>query len=72
MATSERHKIFEWVRVAEERGWTVRQTKVGSHLKFFRPDGSYATSVPGTPGGGNRSIDNARAKLRRAGLAGIR
>lgn len=71
MATSEQKKIQEWVKVAEGRGWSVRIHGRGSHLKFFRPDGSLATVVPGSPNGGNRSIENARAKLRRAGLGGI-
>ena len=71
MSTSERQKLREWREIAEARGWRVTVAGNG-HLKWWRPDGTLATVTPGTPNGGNRSIDNSRAKLRRAGLRGIK
>lgn len=71
MSTSESIKIRQWAKVAVSRGWRVVKSS-GGHLKFFRPDGSYATSTPSTPSGGNRSLNNTRAKLRRCGLRDIR
>jgi hypothetical protein len=72
MSTSEVRKLQEWAGVARGLGWTVEVTRGGSHLKWWNPLGRLVAVTPGTPGGGNRSIDNVRAKLRRAGLGGIR
>ena len=72
MATSTQHRIREWVEIAISRGWTVVPENKGSHLKFYRPDGTFATSLAGSPRGDRRTILNMRAKLRRAGLHGIR
>lgn len=70
MPTSERQKLQEWAQFAEDRGWTIRKNS-GGHLKWWNEFGRLAAVTPSTPGGGNRSIDNIRAKLRRAGLKDI-
>jgi hypothetical protein len=57
--------LHRWARLAIEQGWTV---KVGNHMKWYRPDGSLACTTSGTPTGHGRSLENARANLRRAGL----
>lgn len=71
MATSEQKKIREWVKAAERRGWTVTIEGRGSHLKWRDENGALMCVTAGTPGGGNRSIDNMRALLRRVGLREI-
>lgn len=71
MTTSQQSKIKEWIKVAERRGWTVTVNGAGSHLKWMNPDGVLVAVTPGSPNGGNRSIQNVRAKLRRAGLKDI-
>lgn len=41
----------------------------GSGHWIVRKDGRMVASLPATPGGGNRSLLNARANLRRAGIS---
>jgi predicted RNA binding protein YcfA (HicA-like mRNA interferase family) len=53
-------------RVAKEAGWTITRTR-GDHLRWRHPGGA-TVITPSTPNGGNRSIRNARADLKRAGL----
>lgn len=73
MTTSEVRRIREWIDVAQAIGWrVVASSGKGGHMKWYRPDGSLGTVTASTPGGGNRSMVNARAQLRRAGLRGIR
>jgi len=64
MGADGKRLIKDWIRVARCAGWTVKLR--GGHFLFFPPAGQMV-SAPGTPGGG-RSIQNTRAKLRRAGL----
>lgn len=71
MSTSEQRKLKDWARQAEALGWTVEVQRRSSHLKWWNPEGVLAAVTPGTPGAGNRSIENVRAKLRRAGLRDI-
>lgn len=59
-------ELRPFVIAAIEQGWTVTKTG-GGHLRFQPPKGA-PVFTPSTPGGGNRSIDNTRAQLRRAGL----
>lgn len=69
MGASEKQQLREWAALAERRGWRV--VLGGSHLKWYPPNGGKPLGTASTPGGGNRSIDNIRAKLRRAGLREI-
>lgn len=62
----------EWdtlITAIENAGWSSRPCKHGLHVypadSTLRP-----VTLPGTPGG-CRSLVNARARLRRAGLVGI-
>lgn len=57
--------LHRWARLAVQRGWTVR---IGSHMKWYRPDGTLACVTPSSPTGYGRSLENSRANLRRAGL----
>lgn len=69
MTSSQRRQIEEWVREARRQGWDVERGAARTgHWKWRRPDGSLVATTPSTPGGGNRSLANVRAKLRRAGL----
>lgn len=52
-------------RLAESRGWRIKHG--GSHLKWKPPYPGRMVITPSTPGEG-RSIENAMAKLKRAGL----
>jgi hypothetical protein len=73
MTASGIKRLREWVEIAESKGWRVVEASGrGGHLKWYRPDGSLGTVTPGTPSGGRRSMVNARAQLRRAGLREIR
>lgn len=51
---------------ARRSGWILTRTGSG-HLRWQPPDGRHVIT-PSTPRGGRRSIQNARAELRRAGL----
>lgn len=51
---------------ARRQHWTVTYTG-GGHLRWKPPSGP-PVFTPSTPGGGNRSIANCLADLRRAGL----
>ena len=53
-------------RTARRSGWVIAHTGSG-HLRWTSPEGA-AVITASTPGGGNRSVRNARARLRRAGL----
>lgn len=56
------------IQKARDQGWTVLHSG-GGHLIFRSPDKSVPqVVVPSTPGGGNRSIENTKAKLKRSGL----
>ncbi|MFD5808834.1 hypothetical protein [Rhodococcus aetherivorans] len=66
------HRSSEWnalIAAIDEAGWTYRPCKHGLYVypadRTVRP-----VTLPGTPGG-YRSLCNARAQLRRAGLVGI-
>jgi hypothetical protein len=58
-------EIKALVRLAQERGWSVTDTRNG-HLKFQSPDGDIVFG-PSTPSDW-RSVKNMKAHLRRAGL----
>jgi len=56
---------------AERQDWSVTRCRGSKHLRFTPPEGAPDRSpvfVPSTPHGGNRSISNSIAKLRRRGL----
>ena len=65
-----RPKIPEPLRAmaaaARKQRWTLTRTG-GGHIRWKPPSGP-PVFTPSTPGGGNRSIGNTLAKLRRAGL----
>jgi hypothetical protein len=67
VTTCERKQLWQWIELARADGWTVI-TDSGNHFKWLPRDGGQVIITPATPGGGNRSIDNVRAKLRRGGL----
>jgi hypothetical protein len=54
------------VRQCQTQGADVRRTK-NNHWRIT-PPGSRGFTLSSTPGGRNRSIENAVASLRRAGL----
>lgn len=56
-----------WIRMAEREGWSVRRAARGGHLKWYRPNGTFAFSCGYAPGNG-RALDAVRANARRAGL----
>lgn len=58
--------LAQWVRVAREAGWTVRMTN-GGHLCWRSPSGMVVHTAS-TPHGGERTHQNMRSLLRRAGL----
>jgi hypothetical protein len=61
MMSTSRPKIPEGLRA-------LAITRTGSgHLRWQHPDGKHVIT-PSTPHGGNRSIRNSRAELKRAGL----
>lgn len=62
-----RRTVQAWVKLAEEQGWTVRQALRGGHLKWYRPNGTFAFSTGTQPGGG-RALDAVRANMKRAGI----
>lgn len=51
---------------ARAQQWSLTYTG-GGHIRWKPPDGP-PVFTPSTPGGGNRSISNCLAKLRKAGL----
>jgi hypothetical protein len=53
-------------RTARRAEWSITRTGSG-HLRWQHPDGKHVIT-PSTPHGGNRSIRNSRAELKRAGL----
>lgn len=53
------------IRALEQQGWTVRLAKSG-HYRARSPAGLTVT-IPCTPGRSNRSGENNRAWLRKAG-----
>lgn len=66
---SSNREVSDLIQAARAQGWQVMASS-GGHWIFRSPDKSIPQIiVAGTPGGGNRSLDNARAKLKRAGLA---
>jgi hypothetical protein len=61
--------IRAWVRIARSEGWRVDDRRRAGHVVFYPPDRTHPQIVVSqTPGGGNRSLANAGAMLRRAGL----
>lgn len=58
--------LKKWRRQARAEGWRVEKSG-GGHWKWFHPDGETLVITADSPGGG-RSMDNAAAQLRRAGL----
>lgn len=66
MSTSERKLVHRWIDLAMDCGWRVTLTGAG-HYRFLPPVGP-PIFMGSTPRGGRRSIENARADLRRAGL----
>jgi biotin operon repressor len=62
-------EINDLVQKARSQGWTVLHSG-GGHLIFRSPDKTVPQIVvAGTPGGGNRSVENTIARLRKAGLS---
>lgn len=61
-----KRQVEDWVREARRLGWHVEISR--GHWKWRRPDGSFGTVTPGTPSNSGRSLENIRARLRRAGL----
>jgi hypothetical protein len=59
-------QIRELIRIAEAQGWEVTPTN-SSHLRWRGPEGHGLVFTPSTPSDW-RSIKNATAQLRRAGL----
>ena len=53
-------------RTARRARWTITHTGSG-HLRW-RPADGLVVITPSTPNGGRRSVKNARAELKRAGL----
>lgn len=53
-------------RKAKRAGWQISRTGSG-HLRWKPPAGPVIITAS-TPGGGNRSISNSCAQLRKAGL----
>lgn len=53
-------------RLARHRGWHISRTG-GGHIRWKPPSGP-PVFTPSTPSGGNRSVSNCLAELRRAGL----
>lgn len=49
-----------------DQGWVVRRGR--KHIKVYSPDGKTMIVLPNTPAKNNRSIKNAKAVLKRAGL----
>jgi hypothetical protein len=54
-------------RLARERGWVVTVAGDG-HIKWTSPHGQIVTTVNSPPHGRSRSLNNALARLRKAGL----
>jgi len=59
-------QLRAYARRAQVQGWVITRYS-GGHLKW-QPPGGRAVFTPVSPSGGNRSVDNVLAKLRRAGL----
>jgi hypothetical protein len=55
-------------RLARERGWTITIAGDG-HVKWTSPEGAIVTTAHTFPRSGRgRSLNNAQARLRKAGL----
>ena len=62
------HEIAKLVReIIRTEGWDVRQTR-GRHYQAIAPDRVTMVTFSSTPGKRNRSVKNAKAKLRRVGF----
>jgi len=59
-------EMKKWRKLAKKQGWKISKTGSG-HLRWVSPDGE-SVITPATPGKGNRSLENMKANLRRAGL----
>jgi hypothetical protein len=57
--------LSELLAVAEDQGWRIERER--KHVKCLAPDG-HTMVVVGYSAHGNRSLENARAALRRGGL----
>lgn len=55
-------------RASEQQGWRWTRTKRG-HWQGYAPDGRTIVTVGGTPSD-RRALDNALARMRRAGFRG--
>lgn len=65
---SSNREVGDLIHAARSQGWQVMSSS-GGHWIFRPPDKSMPQIiVAGTPGSGNRSLDNAKSKLKRAGL----
>jgi predicted RNA binding protein YcfA (HicA-like mRNA interferase family) len=56
-------EVQQLIRRLKDQGFVVRVARNG-HYRVTAPDGRQVT-VPSSPSGGNRSLANARAGLRR-------
>jgi len=65
---SSNKEVGDLIQKARAQGWSVLHTGSG-HYVFRSPDKTKPqVIVPSTPGGGNRSLQNARALLKKSGL----
>jgi len=65
---SSNKEVSDLIQKARAQGWAVLHSGSG-HYIFRSPDKSVPqVVVPSTPGGGNRSMENVRAKLKKSGL----
>jgi hypothetical protein len=55
------------IRLARQQRWTVERTR-NNHCRFRSPNGKIVYIAMAQPTDRQRSIDNSRAQLRRAGL----
>ncbi len=60
--------IKEMIAAARDAGWRVNKSRRNSHWKLTPPDADYPPVVLPSSPGDRRSLKNARAQLRRAGL----
>jgi hypothetical protein len=56
------HEVTKYLRTLERRGYDISHE--GPHWKIRR-DGRLITTASATPGGGNRSMENLKAHIRR-------